>query len=131
MFANVAHTNEVLPNPTKEDLIYSSVHRVLPLLNSKLKDNEVGPTAFMLTRGGRYEDFGQRYEGEFLTSAIRMDTQFQIYNEGLASKKDSYHGEYFDGQPIFDVDRFWDGTRLDELYDKKSIRLVFLLLKVN
>lgn len=129
LFANVAHTNEVLPNPTKEDLIYSSVHRVLPLLNSKLKDNEVGPTAFMLTRGGRYEDFGQRYEGEFLTSAIRMDTQFQIYNEGLASKKDSYHGEYFDGQPIFDVDRFWDGTRLDELYDKKEYPFSFSTFK--
>ncbi len=129
LFANVAHTGEVLPNPTKDDIYYSSVYRVIPLLRQKLKENEIGPTAFMLTRGGRYEDFGDKYEGEFLTEAIRMDTQFQIYNEGLASKKDSYSGKNYDGQPLFDVDKFWDGTKLNDLYSLDEYPFKFSTFK--
>lgn len=129
IFANVAHTGEDLPLPTQEDLLYSSVHRVMPLLESKLKKEEVGPTAFMLTRGGRYEDYGERYEGEFFTEAIAMFTQFQIYNEGLASTKDSYKGEYFDGQPIFDVDRFWDGSKVSDAYSAEKYPFKFSTFK--
>lgn len=129
LFANVAHTGEVLPSPTEEDILYSSVYRVMPLLNNKLKADEVGPTAYMLTRGGRFEDFGERYEGEFLTEAIRMDTQFQIYNEGLASTKDSYHGAYFDGQPIFEMDKFWDGTSVRSLWSSDEYPYSFSTFK--
>jgi len=131
LFANVAHSGEVLPSPTKEDIKFTSVDRVMPLLEERLKANEVGPTAFMLTRGGRYENFGDRYEGEFLTEAIRMDTQFQIYNEGLTLKKDSYTGERYDGQPLFDVDRFWDASQVSQKWSETIYPFKFSTFKTQ
>ncbi|MFQ6372267.1 molybdopterin-dependent oxidoreductase [Shewanella sp. YIC-542] len=129
LFANVAHTGEVLPAPTAEDIELTSVDRVLPVFKQRLKPQELDATLFMLTRGGRYERLEQRYEGEFLNPAIRMDTQFQLYNESLARIKDSYTGQYLDGQPIYDVDRFWDGSAVREHWNNKDYPFVFSTFK--
>lgn len=131
LFANVAHSGEVLPSPTQEDIKFTSVDRVMPLLEKRLKKNEVGPTAFMLTRGGRYENFENRYEGEFITPAMRMDTQFQIYNEGLTLKRDSYSGKRYDGQPLFDVDRFWDTSEVSEKWNENQYPFKFSTFKTQ
>ncbi|MCG9740274.1 tetrathionate reductase subunit TtrA [Shewanella insulae] len=116
LFANIAHTGSVLPSPTEEDIAFTSVDRVLPLFKARLKPEELGPTAYMLTRGGRYERVDERYEGDFFNPMMRMDTQFQVYNESLARVKDSYSGQFNDGQPVYDVDRFWDGSAVRQLW---------------
>ncbi|WP_028763809.1 molybdopterin-dependent oxidoreductase [Shewanella colwelliana] len=131
LFANIAHTGTVLPSPTEEDIKFTSVERALPMFEARLKPQEVGPTAFMLTRGGRYERVDKRYEGEFFNAAMRMDTQFQIYNESLARVKDSYTGEYNDGLPVYDVDRFWDGSAVRDHWSEKEYPFNFSTFKLH
>ncbi|WP_298443967.1 molybdopterin-dependent oxidoreductase [uncultured Ferrimonas sp.] len=129
LFANAAHSGEVLPSPTQEDIQFTSVDRIQGEFAQRLKPEELGPTLFMLTRGGRYERLEQRYDGDFLNPAIRMDVQFQIYNEALAQVKDSYSGEYLDGQPVFDVDRFWDGSAVRDRWSTKKYPFSFSTFK--
>lgn len=58
-----------------------------------------------------------------------MDTQFQIYNEGLASTKDSYFGKNYDGQPTFEVDKFWDGTAVEAAWPSAEYPFRFSTFK--
>lgn len=129
LFANVAHTGSVLPAPTKEDLALSSVDLAMPTLKKMLKPEEVAPTAFLLSRGGRYEGVKQRYDGNFLTEAMRMPTQFQIYNEAITDFIDSYSGKRYDGQPSFKPDMFWGGKYMKDVWNEKEFPFKLSTLK--
>lgn len=131
LFANIAHSGSVLPTPTKEDLEYSSVDLIMDELAKSLKPDEVMPTAFLLSRGGRYEDFSSRYEGEFFNKNLRMDTQFLLYNEGLTKVKDSFKGEFFDGQPIFDEDVFFNKDKMSKYYKNEEYPFRFSSFKTH
>ncbi len=84
---------------------------------------------FLFTRGGRYYPIDNRYEGEFFNEMMRWDAQFQIYNEGLAHITNFHSGEYLDGLPVFDKQRFWDGTAIRELWNETEYPFYFSTFK--
>ena len=129
VLANLAHSDEVLPTPTKDDIKFTSVDRIFPLLAERLSAEEIGPTMFLFTRGGRYYPVDNRYEGEFFNEMMRWDAQFQIYNEGLAHITNFHSGEYLDGLPVYDKQRFWDGTAIRELWNEKDYPYYFSTFK--
>ena len=129
LFANAALSGDKLPAPTKADVRFTSVDRVAPLFKSRLTPESFASTMYMLTRGGRFETMETRYDGDFFVEDLRMDTEFQLYNQTLARTKDSYTGECWDGQPICDVDRFWDGSAVRDHYSEKDYPFVFTTFK--
>lgn len=129
VLANLAHSDEVLPNPTEEDVKFTSVDRIYPQLKARLKAEEIGPTMFLFTRGGRYYPVDSRYEGEFFNEMMRWDAEFQVYNEGLAHITNFHSGEYLDGQPVYDKQKFWDGTAIRDLWSESEYPLSFSTFK--
>lgn len=129
LFANAAMAGTPLPSPTKDDVFFTNVDRIAPLFKQRLTPEEFGPTLFMLTRGGRFIDVDKRYDGDFFIPDLRMDTQFQVYNESLARLKDSYSGEHLDGQPTCDYDRFWDGSYVKDHWSSKDYPFAFSTFK--
>ena len=125
LLANLAHSGSVLPAPTAEDIKFTSVDRILPALKKRLKPEEMAATAYLLTRGGRYYSVDARYSGDYFSDDMRWDSQFQVFNETLARTIDSHSGIACSGTPIFDVDRFWDGSAVSELWteDKFPFKL--------
>lgn len=129
VLANLAHSDGALPTPTEEDVSFTSVDRIYPLLKSRLKSEEIGPTMFLFTRGGRHYSVESRYEGEFFNEMMRWDAQFQVYNEGLAHVTNFHSGEYLDGLPVFDKQRFWDGTAIRDLWSEEEYPFYFSTFK--
>ena len=125
LLANLAHSGSVLPTPTAEDIKFTSVDRILPEFKKRLKPAEMSATAYLLTRGGRYSHIESRYDGNYFCDDMRWDSQFQVFNESLARTVDSHSGVAYSGTPIFDVDRFWDGTAVRDLWteDKYPFKL--------
>ena len=55
---------------------------------------------YVLDRGGRFEDYGKAYKGDHTNHAYKKICL--IYNEKLATTKNSMTGEYFDGLPYYE-----------------------------
>ena len=102
---------------------------MLPLLKKHLKAEEIGLTAFLFTRGGRYFPVKERYEGNYSNEMMRRDSQFQIYNEGLSNVIDPYSGERLSGQPVFAKQRFWDGSTLEDKWQAEKYPFHFSTFK--
>lgn len=130
-FANVALSGPALPAPTRDDIVFTGVDRIESVFAKRLSAKALAPTLFMLTRGGCYLPVASRYDGEFFTESLRMDTQFQLYNESLAELVDSYSGRHLDGQPVYDVDRFWSGEALRDRWPESDYPFVFTSFKVQ
>jgi anaerobic selenocysteine-containing dehydrogenase len=129
LLANLAHSDTVLPVPTEADIMFTSVDRIYPELAARLKKDEVGPTMFLFTRGGRYYPVDSRYEGEFFNEMMRWDAQFQVYNEGLAQITNFHSGEYLEGVPVYDKQRLWDGTAIRDIWPEKEYPFHFSTFK--
>lgn len=129
VLANLAHSDGVLPNPTEDDVKFTSVDRIYPQLKERLKAEEIGPTMFLFTRGGRYYPVDERYDGEYFNEMMRWDAQFQIYNEGLAHVTNFHSGELLDGLPVFDKQRLWDGTAIRDLWSENEYPFSFSTFK--
>ncbi len=129
VLANLAHSDEVLPTPTEDDIKFTSVDRIYPQLKERLKAEEIGPTMFLFTRGGRYYPVDSRYEGEYFNEMMRWDAQFQVYNEGLAHITNFHSGEYLDGLPVYDKQRLWDGTAIRDLWNENEYPFNFSTFK--
>ena len=131
VLANLAHSDSVLPNATADDIKFTSVDRIMPLLKKHLKENEIGPTAFLFSRGGRYTPIENRYEGEYFCGDMRWDSQFQVYNETLSNVIDSYSGERLSGQPVYAKQKFWDGSTLEEKWPAEKYPFHFSTFKAH
>ncbi|WP_428775458.1 tetrathionate reductase subunit A [Vibrio sp.] len=129
LLANLAHSDTVLPVPTDADVRFTSVDRIYPDLKARLKPGEIGPTMFLFTRGGRYYPVASRYEGEFFSEMMRWDAQFQVYNEGLAQITNFHSGQYLEGVPVFDQQRFWDGTAIRDVWKEEEYPFHFSTFK--
>ncbi|MHB8069193.1 MAG: molybdopterin-dependent oxidoreductase [Desulfobaccales bacterium] len=80
LFANIAYgdkENDAVPGATEAD---------------KLK--------YIMDRGGRFEDYSKAYKGDHTNHSYKKSCL--IYNEKLATTRNSMTGEYFDGLPYYE-----------------------------
>ena len=131
LYANLAHAGTPLPSATEDEIKLTSVDRLAPLFKERLKQEELGPTLFMLTRGGRYEPLDNLYDGEFFHKSMRSAFECKLYDENIARKIHSHSGKHFDGLPVFDEPRFWDGTAYSALWKKDEYPFVLAGFKSN
>ena len=107
--ANIAWLGkQPVPDASDEDISWSGVDRVLPALKATLKPEEWRKVAFILARGGRYQNQGEGFEGDKATH--KFTKMLHVYNEGVGAVKSSITGKRFAGTAAWTPPVFADGT---------------------
>ncbi|HYH23168.1 MAG TPA: molybdopterin dinucleotide binding domain-containing protein [Azospirillum sp.] len=107
--ANVAWLGkQPVPDASDEDVALSGVERVLPALKATLKAEEWRKVAFILARGGRYQNQAEGFEGD--KAAHRFTKPLLVYNEAVGSSKSSITGKRWAGTATWMPPVFADGT---------------------
>lgn len=118
VFANIAFAGKPVADVTGEEMVLTGVERHLASLKSILKPEEWPKVAYAMARGGRFEDQKKSYEGDWL--GVRYAKPIQIYNETVATNKNSLTGASFSGVPTWLPPVFADGTLIAETYSDKE-----------
>lgn len=108
--ANVAFDGAAVPDASEEDMSLSGVTRIAPLLQKTLKPEEWRKVAYVYARGGRFENGDRSYEGEQLRH--RYQKPMQIYDEQLATARNSLTGKAYPGTPTWVPPALADGSPL-------------------
>lgn len=112
--ANAAFDGEVVPDAQMEELKLTGVDRLLDDLKSVLKPDEWRKAAYVYARGGRFEDASQAYRGD--TLARRFNRPVQLYDETLATARNSMSGRRYIGTPTWIRPSLADGSPLEERF---------------
>ena len=137
--ANIAWQGKTpAPQASDEDIELSGVARIRPLLEKTLKPEEWRRVAFMLARGGRYQNYKEMFglrlpppvdpkappvpvaaavhepqeDAPYPTdwSTHRFTKPMMLYNENVGTSKNSLTGKLFSGSPSWHEAAFADGT---------------------
>lgn len=111
MTANLAFGEEkdggkAVPDASPEEMaLFERSRRHLPpsVFDARQWERAVGPywkkVVYVLNRGGRFQNFGEAFEGEQLKN--RYGKQINLYQEKLSTSKNSMTGKAFPGLPTF------------------------------
>jgi len=144
--ANIAWAGKTpVPEAGDEDIDLSGVARIRPLLEKTLKSEEWRRVAFMLARGGRYQDYQEAFGLRLpppveakahvapalaaIADAAHADKPYpadwathrftkpmMLYNENVGTTKNSLTGKRFSGSPSWHEPAFADGTPVRTQY---------------
>ncbi|AWJ82295.1 tetrathionate reductase subunit A (plasmid) [Azospirillum sp. TSH58] len=113
--ANIAWLGkQPVPDATDEDIALSGVARVLPALQAVLKEEEWRKVAFILARGGRYQNQSEGFEGDKATH--RFKDGLLVYNEAVGAAKSSVTGKRWTGTAAWTPPAFADGTPMRQVH---------------
>lgn len=127
-FENIAMDANPVPDLSDEEIALAGLSDYVPLLMDTCKDNW-RKAAFVMARGGRYEDKKNSYIGTFL--ARPYQGVIQVYNEDLGTHKNSMSGERYSGVPKFYMQRTANGGNFTSLYPKDKFPLSAFSYKSN
>ena len=124
VFANIAFDGKPVPDASSEDVKLTGLERLVPRIEAILKPEERLKVAYVMTHGGRFGDESKVYEGQWLQH--RYNAPLQIYNEELATHRNSMTGRHFLGTATWVPPVFLDGQAISERYPeaKWPFRLV-------
>jgi len=77
------------------------------VLKNAVKPEEWKKVVFVLNRGGRYEPLGDEYIGNHIK--YQFNNLVHFYDEKAAGFKSAYTGKFFEGVPIADEIRLYNG----------------------
>lgn len=127
--ANVAYFGDAVPDVSDEELSLSGVDIILERIKKVLKPQEWRKVAYVYARGGRFENADQAYDGERLK--YRYKKPMQIYDEHLASARNSMTGKRYSGTPIWISPRLADGSSLEDAFPQKQWPFKVISTKSN
>ena len=128
--ANMAYAGGKVVGPaTDDDMALTGVSRFTGLLQEKLKPEEWRQVATLMTRGGRFDNLEQAWEGKQIRKAYAKP--LQLWNEEVARMRHSMTGERFSGCPAWYPTRLADGRAMREQYDEKQWPLLLTSYKSN
>ncbi|MDJ0391031.1 molybdopterin-dependent oxidoreductase [Roseomonas sp. E05] len=108
--ANIAFAGQSVPNAPEEELELVGLDRLRSALEATLKPEEWRKVAYVLARGGRYQDAAEAFQGErFAGKPMRM---LHLYNEQVAAARSAVTGRRFPGVPGWTPPAFADGTAM-------------------
>ncbi len=128
VFENIAMDGKPVPDASDEDISLSGIEKFVPSLKKICKENW-RKTAYVMARGGRYQDIQHSYEGEFISHKYKKP--IQIYNEKVGTTKNSLNGIRHSGTPKYFKQRFVGGETFEKLYPKEKFPLVSFAYKSN
>ncbi|KTE90924.1 dehydrogenase [Desulfitobacterium hafniense] len=113
--ANVAFDGQPVPDLTDEEMQIQDLESCMQNWKDCLKPEEYRKAVFILSRGGRFEEFGQGYAGD--RTKYPQEGCFNLYGEKMALAKNSFTGQYFrSGTLVYNPETLADGTSLDQLF---------------
>lgn len=127
--ANVAYFGEAVPDASDEELSLSGVDLISERIKKVLKPEEWRKVAYVYARGGRFENADQAYQGEWLK--YRYKKPMQLYDEHLATARNSMTGKRYSGTPIWISPRLSDGSSLDAAFPEKQWPFKVISTKSN
>lgn len=112
--ANLAYDEDAVADISKEEIEMQDLETAINDWKDILTDEEWPKVLNVLAKGGRFEEFGEGFDGE--NHLYPNESALTIYSEGYASKKNSFTGEYNKGVPGLNPERFSDGTPISEVF---------------
>lgn len=116
--ANIAYDEEVVPTISKEEIEMQNLENEINDWKKVLSEEEAKKVAYVISRGGRINSYEDGFEGDnhkFTTGEI-----VNFYMEKIATSKNSYDGEYYDGVIGWYPEKFADGTLLTDKYPEEK-----------
>lgn len=118
LVANIAFDGEPVPDagPEEQELFITTRKKALgPYFDEQkwrkaVRPQEWAKVVYVLNRGGRFEAPGNEYVGEHIK--YQYANQADFYSERVAQHRHSYTGEYFDGLPRYEPQRFFNGEEV-------------------
>ncbi len=127
-FENIAIDGKPVPDASDEDIKLSGIEEYVPSLKRICGDNW-RKTAYVMARGGRYQDIEHSYNGEFVSR--RYKKPIQIYNEVVAMHKNSITGQRYSGTIKYYKQRVVGGETFEKLFPKEEFPLTAFSFKSN
>ncbi|MEZ9699866.1 tetrathionate reductase subunit A [Vibrio sp. 10N.261.46.E12] len=127
--ANLAFAKGGVPNVDAEDIVWSGLERLVPLMNKTLKPEEMLKVAYIFARGGRFEDATNAYTNE--TMKHKWTKPLAIWNEKLGTSRNTISGEQYIGCPTWYPQKLADGTPLAEQFPAKEWPFTLTNFKSN
>lgn len=127
-FENIAMDGKPVPDASDEEIKLAHIESFIPSLQRICGENW-RKTAYVMARGGRYEDYENSYDGEFLSHKYKAP--IQVYNETVGTAKNSLTGEQHSGTPKFYKQRFDSGETYEKFFTKEKFPLTAFSYKSN
>lgn len=127
--ANLAFAKGGVPNVEAEDIVWSGLERLMPVMNKTLKPEEMLKVAYIFARGGRFEDATNAYTNE--TMKYKWTKPLAIWNEKLGTSRNTISGEQYMGCPTWHPQKLADGTPLAEQFPTKEWPFTLTNFKSN
>ncbi|WP_288988744.1 cytochrome c biogenesis protein ResB [uncultured Pseudoalteromonas sp.] len=127
--ANLAFAKCGVPNVDAEDIVWSGLERLVPVMNKTLKPEEMLKVAYIFARGGRFEDATNAYTNE--TMKYKWTKPLAIWNEKLGTSRNTISGEQYMGCPTWYPQKLADGTPLAEQFPAKEWPFTLTNFKSN
>ncbi|MFL7053700.1 tetrathionate reductase subunit A, partial [Vibrio cyclitrophicus] len=127
--ANLAFAKGGVPNVDAEDIVWSGLERLVPVMNKTLKPEEMLKVAYIFARGGRFEDATNAYTNK--TMKYKWTKPLAIWNEKLGTSRNTISGEQYMGCPTWYPQKLADGTPLAEQFPAKEWPFTLTNFKSN
>jgi tetrathionate reductase subunit A len=127
-FENIAMDGTPVPDVSDEEIKLANIESFVPSLQRICGENW-RKTAYVMARGGRYENYKKSYDGEFLSH--KYNAPVQVYNEQVGTSKNALTGEKNSGTPKFFKQRFVAGKTYENIFAKEKFPLTAFSYKSN
>lgn len=125
--ANIAYDEKPVPDANPRELEVFEKARTKALgkffdiekWKKAVKPEEWKKVVYVLNRGGRFEAAGNEYVGNHIKYGYGGQADF--YDEGVAAGKNSFNGELFEGMPLFEEIKTFDGK---EVNNKQPLQFI-------
>lgn len=116
--ANVAYDIEPVSDISKEEMELQDLESVKTQWADILTEEEWPKVLKVLSRGGRFEEYGVGFDGE--RHIYPYTGIINIYVERFATSRNSITGQYYSGVPGWRPEAFSDGTLLTEAFPESE-----------
>jgi len=116
---NVAYDGEPVEDISDEEINLQDLDNAMKDWRDSIKEEEYRKAAFILSRGGRFEEYEKGYEGKY--SKYPHEGCYNLYVEKMALAKNSFTGKYFQpGILVYNPEYFADGTPIEQLFPESE-----------
>lgn len=129
--ANIAYLGaNPVADATDEDIALSGVDRLLPALQSTLKDDEWRKVAMLYSRGGRYEPPSAAQDsGNPDWQRHRFDKPLWLWSEHIGGARNAMTGRHYSGCATWQAPAFLDGTPMRTVYGESDWPMLLISYK--
>ena len=115
--ANAAYDGNPVPDISAEEMGLQNLEEAIAPWRNSLKPEEWPKAAYLMARGGRFENYGEGFVGEDHKYALTRG--FQIYIEPMATARHSISGQLYPGVMGWHPEVFADGTPVSKLFPEE------------